>query len=80
MDGLEEAAAVAHPLVRARALLALGRAERVGGAPAAAREPLREAMELASAAGRAGWSTRRWTSSPPPAPGRASAAVTARTC
>ena len=54
VDGLEEAAAVAHPLVRARALLALGRAERVGGAPAAAREPLREAMELASAAGARG--------------------------
>ena len=54
VDGLVEAAAVAHPLVRARALLALGRAERVGGAPAAAREPLREAMELASAAGARG--------------------------
>jgi DNA-binding CsgD family transcriptional regulator len=40
--------------VRARALLALGRAQRVGGAPASAREPLREAMELASAAGARG--------------------------
>jgi DNA-binding CsgD family transcriptional regulator len=53
-EGLEEAAAVEQPLVRARALLALGRAERVGGAPSAAREPLREAMELASAAGARG--------------------------
>jgi DNA-binding CsgD family transcriptional regulator len=54
VEGLDEAAQVAHPVVRARALLALGRAERVGGAPAAAREPLREAMELASAAGARG--------------------------
>jgi DNA-binding CsgD family transcriptional regulator len=54
VEGLEEAAAVDQPIVRARALLALGRSQRVGGAPAAAREPLREAMELASAAGARG--------------------------
>ena len=42
-------AADAAPLLRARALLAVGRARRVGGSPSAAREPLREAMELASA-------------------------------
>lgn len=49
IDALEVVAAAGAPLVRARALLALGRARRVAGGPAAAREPLREAMELASA-------------------------------
>lgn len=47
-DAIAAAAETDAPLVRARALLALGRARRVGGSPAAAREPLREAMEIAS--------------------------------
>ncbi|MBE2317029.1 AAA family ATPase [Solirubrobacter sp. CPCC 204708] len=53
-ERIEAAAAVDRPLVRARGLLALGRMRRVAGSLTAAREPLREAMELASACGAVG--------------------------
>jgi DNA-binding CsgD family transcriptional regulator len=52
---LEEAVAVLGPstaqLERAKALVALGAARRRAGAPSAAREPLRDALELAVACG-----------------------------
>jgi DNA-binding NarL/FixJ family response regulator len=50
-EAVEVLAGSTARLERAKALLALGAARRRGRAPAAAREPLREALELASACG-----------------------------